>query len=123
LGGRRLFAGIVRDITQQKRIEDAEAKASAVLDAAVDGILTINDHGTVKSFNRAAEGIFGYASDEVIGRNINMLMPEPVPGAKSRAGMRLSEVASTLCGPDLFLACRFQRRSPFAGCRVATLRP
>ena len=46
-----------------------------------------------------------------------------VPGAKSRAGMRLSEVASTLCGPDLFLACRFQRRSPFAGCRVATLRP
>jgi PAS domain S-box-containing protein len=77
LGGRRLFAGIVRDITQQKRIEDAEAKASAVLDAAVDGILTIDDHGTVKSFNRAAERIFGYASDEVIGRNVNILMPEP----------------------------------------------
>jgi len=80
LGDRRLFAGIVRDITQQKRIEDAEAKASAVLDAAVDGIVTIDGHGTVKSFNRAAERIFGYASDEVIGRNVNMLMPEPYHG-------------------------------------------
>jgi hypothetical protein len=46
-----------------------------------------------------------------------------VPGAKSRAGMRLSEVASALCGPDLFQACRFQRRSPFQSCRVATLKP
>ena len=42
---------------------------------------------------------------------------------KSRAGMRLSEVASALCGPDLFQACRFPRRSPFPSCRVATLRP
>ena len=49
--------------------------------------------------------------------------PWGVPGAKSRAGMRLSEVASALCGPDLFLACRFPRRSPFPACRVATLRP
>jgi tight adherence protein C len=46
-----------------------------------------------------------------------------VPGAKSRAGMRLSEIASALYEPDLLLACRFQRRSSFAGCRVATLRP
>jgi PAS domain S-box-containing protein len=80
LGGGRLFAGIVRDITQQKRIEDAEAKASAVLDAAVDGIITIDEHGLVKSFNRAAERIFGYTSDEVIGRNVNVLMPEPYHG-------------------------------------------
>ena len=43
----------------------------------------------------------------------NPLIARKVPGAKSRAGMRLSEVASALCGPDLFLACRFQRRSPF----------
>jgi len=46
-----------------------------------------------------------------------------VPGAKVRAGMRLSEVASAHCGPDLFWRCRFQIRSSFPSCRVATLRP
>src|SRR3954466_10641424 len=42
----------------------------------------------------------------------NPLIARKVPGAKSRAGMRLSEVASALCGPDLLLACRLPRRSP-----------
>src|SRR3954465_2650581 len=46
-----------------------------------------------------------------------------VPGAKSRAGMMMSEVALAHSGPDLFQACRFPRRSPFQSCRVATLRP
>jgi PAS domain S-box-containing protein len=43
----------------------------------LDGIITINERGIVETLNPAAEHIFGYASDEVIGHNINMLMPEP----------------------------------------------
>src|SRR5206468_4913044 len=44
---------------------------------AVDGILTIDEQGTVQTINPAGERIFGYASQEVVGHNIKMLMPPP----------------------------------------------
>ncbi|MGC2855255.1 PAS domain S-box protein [Novispirillum sp. DQ9] len=50
----------------------------AVLDSAADGIVTINERGIVLSFNSAAEAIFGWRADEVIGRNVSMLMPVDV---------------------------------------------
>jgi PAS domain S-box-containing protein len=52
-------------------------KLQAVLDTVVDGIITINDHGVVETFNPAAERIFGYAAAEMIGQNVKMLIPEP----------------------------------------------
>ncbi len=55
----------------------ALGKAAAILDAATDGMITIDAKGVVGTFNRAAEGIFGYGASEVIGRNIKMLMPDP----------------------------------------------
>ncbi len=48
----------------------------AVVDHAVDGIISIDSEGTIKSFNPASEHIFGYMADEVIGQNVTMLMPE-----------------------------------------------
>lgn len=49
----------------------------AILDTAVDGIITINSRGIIRSANPAAESIFGYRQDELVGHNINMLMPSP----------------------------------------------
>jgi diguanylate cyclase (GGDEF)-like protein/PAS domain S-box-containing protein len=52
-------------------------KMAAILDAAVDAIIIIGDQGYIELFNKAAERIFQYNSDEVIGEKIDMLMPEP----------------------------------------------
>ena len=58
-------------------LRDSECKASAVLDTALDPIITINDHGIINSINPAGERVFGYSAREVIGKNVKMLMPSP----------------------------------------------
>lgn len=49
----------------------------AVVETAVDGVILIDSRGTVLLFNPACERLFGYAADEVIGRNVKVLMPSP----------------------------------------------
>jgi PAS domain S-box-containing protein len=81
LAGNRMFTGIVRDITERNQTNQArrenEARLAGILDNVLDGIITIGERGTVESFNKSAEKIFLYSADEVIGHNVNMLMPEP----------------------------------------------
>ena len=62
---------------RQQALEESEQRLSAVIENAVDGVITIDGTGTVDRINRAAETIFGYTRSEVMGRNISMLMPEP----------------------------------------------
>ena len=72
------IVGTHTDITERKLAEEAvrerETRIAAILDTAVDGIITISDLGIIETFNPAAEKIFGYETREVLGRNINMLM-------------------------------------------------
>ncbi len=58
-------------------LRDSEARQYAILQTAVDGIITIDEWGIVESFNPAAERLFGYPAAEVIGQNISLLMPSP----------------------------------------------
>jgi len=53
---------------------------TAIMNAVVDGIITIDEGGMVLSMNPAAAKLFGFAPAEVIGQNVRMLMPEPDRG-------------------------------------------
>ena len=74
----RLRAAVVRSHrTLQERasaVADGEARLRAIVDTAVDAIMVIDEKGILHSFNRSAETIFGYGADEVVGRNVSVLM-------------------------------------------------
>ena len=71
----------IQDEIHDKELELArertrnEAHLRAILDNAADCVISVNPKGLVNTFNKAAEQAFGYGSDEVIGREVSMLMP------------------------------------------------
>ncbi len=67
--------------TEVRRLEEslvrAEARIQTLLASAVDAIVIINRGGAIKAFNPAAERLFGYSAEEVLGENVRILMPLP----------------------------------------------
>ena len=72
-----ILATAISRIQFEHELRDMAGRLRGIVDTAVDGIITIDDRGLVETMNPAAVRIFGYAVDEVVGRNISMLMPEP----------------------------------------------
>lgn len=58
-------------------LQEKQRRVEAIVQTAVEGIITIDERGLIDSFNPAAEKMFGYTAAEVIGQNVSMLMPSP----------------------------------------------
>lgn len=73
--------GMITDLSELKAKENeimaSKTLSEAIIDNAVDAVITIDDMGSISLFSPAAVKLFGYSSDEVLGKNVKMLMPEP----------------------------------------------
>ncbi len=90
--GRQMFGGFIRDISLRKQAEMREQLARAqfqdAVTAALDAIIIINETGEVLSFNPAAERIFGFTAEDVVGKPMsNFIVPERYRDAHT-AGMK-----------------------------------
>jgi PAS domain S-box-containing protein len=68
----------ISDLKQsQASLADGEAHLRSILDTVPDAMVVIDETGAIGSFSAAAGRLFGYAADEVLGKNVRMLMPQP----------------------------------------------
>ncbi|MBT7942414.1 MAG: PAS domain S-box protein, partial [Alphaproteobacteria bacterium] len=79
--GNQFLDAVDRHLLERQYAETAlrqnEAFISAVIGSMVDGVITIDERGLITSNNPAAETIFGYRPNEMLDKNVSMLMPEP----------------------------------------------
>lgn len=76
----KLFTVILRDVTARVRAEQEQSRLAArlagLLDSAMDAIITVDHEQRIVLYNQAAEKIFGWSQAQVMGRSLDMLMPE-----------------------------------------------
>lgn len=76
----KLYTVILRDVTARVQAQQEQSRLarrlSGLLDSAMDGIITVDEQQHIVLYNQAAERIFGWSSVQVMGRSLNMLIPE-----------------------------------------------
>ncbi len=80
-GEREVLCCVVRDLSERRKAEDTlranEARKSAILESALDPILTMDAQGRILEFNPAAERTFGYTQQEILGRTVGETIVPP----------------------------------------------
>ena len=82
-------AKIVRDITRQKKLEEAARRLAAIVESSDDAIASKDLNGIITSWNRSAEKLFGYRPEEIIGRAVTTIIP---PELRQDEHMILSKI-------------------------------
>ena len=95
-----VFVAIILDITARKSAQaqkdEFDARSSAIIENAVDGIVTFDERQNVESVNPAALKLFGYTRPELVGKSIHMLMPEVYPGGTGGGSEGFPAVGSSM---------------------------
>lgn len=68
---------IIERRSTEANLKASEERLRAVVNTAIDAIVVIDEHGIVQSVNPAAERIFGHRENEIVGKSVNVLIPEP----------------------------------------------
>jgi two-component system sensor kinase FixL len=76
-GGGELHAARSRERQTASSLAHRSTELTTLLDTVLDAVVVIEPNGRIRSFNPAAERLFGYSPEEVIGQNVSMLMPAP----------------------------------------------
>jgi len=69
------FVGTAQDITERKKADEAMQRLGAIVESSEDAIISKDLNGIIMSWNQGAERVFGYQSDEVVGKPITILIP------------------------------------------------
>ena len=73
--GARFLAGMSLDITERKLAEEKLLRLSSIVESSDDAIISKDLDGNILSWNKGAEQLFGYSSEEALGRHISFLIP------------------------------------------------
>ena len=89
------IAAAVHEVQMNAALRASQARAQAVLDTAGEAIITINEDGTINAVNLAGLALFGYSEEQLIGQDVEVLMPEPYRGDHHRQLARYRATGET----------------------------
>jgi PAS domain S-box-containing protein len=105
--GRRTYIGFIRDLRGELAIKYAFNLNDAVTDMTPTPIIALDDRGTVLKFSKNACAAFGYEANEVVGRNVKMLMPEPFASEHDSYLARYAQTGiARVIGTDRRVSCK-----------------